>query len=128
VEQCTCMTEMPSHGTRCYMAQCYATTRLLSGKAGIQAGRFSTSFQSRLSKNWMSPFTDDRLKELAAAGKRRVLVVPASFVADCLETTLEIGTEYRELFLEEGGDELVMVESLNSSDRWVEAVRGMFSQ
>ncbi|MCF8347160.1 MAG: ferrochelatase [Bacteroidales bacterium] len=128
VEQCTCATGMPSHGTNCYRAQCYATTRLLAAKAGIPAGSCSTAFQSRLSRNWMSPFTDDRLKELAKAGKRRVLVVPASFVADCLETTLEIGMEYRELFLESGGKELVMVESLNSSDRWAEGVTAMLSQ
>lgn len=128
VEQCDCENAMPSYGTRCYRAQCYATTRLLAAKAGIPAGSHSTAFQSRLSKNWMSPFTDNRLKELAAAEKRRVLVVPASFVADCLETTLEIGIEYRELFLESGGKELVMVESLNSSDRWAEGVTAMLSQ
>ncbi len=56
---------------------------------------------------------------------RRVLVVPASFVADCLETTVEIGMEYRELFLEEGGDELVMVEALNSNDEWTKAVMAL---
>ena len=66
----------------------------------------------------MSPFTDERLMELAESGKKRVLVVPASFVADCLETTLEIGHEYRELFREAGGEKLVMTESLNSSDKW----------
>ena len=118
VDGCTCEKEMPSHGNHCYRAACYATTRLLTEKLGIAEDRWSVAFQSRLSRNWMSPFTDERLVELAKSGKKRVLVVPASFVADCLETTLEIGHEYRKLFLEAGGEELVMTESMNSSDDW----------
>jgi protoporphyrin/coproporphyrin ferrochelatase len=122
VESCNCEKEMPSHGTYCYRAACFATTRLLAEKCGIPGDRWSVAFQSRLSRNWMSPFTDERLVELAESGKKRVLVVPASFVADCLETTLEIGHEYEELFREAGGEELVMTESLNSSNEWVKAL------
>ena len=125
VESCSCEKEMPSHGTYCYRAACYATTRLLTEKLGISDDSYSTSFQSRFSRNWLSPFTDERLVELAESGKKRVLVVPASFVADCLETTLEIGHEYRELFREAGGEELVMTESLNSSDKWAMVLHDM---
>jgi protoporphyrin/coproporphyrin ferrochelatase len=125
VESCSCEKEMPSHGNHSYRAACYATTRLLTDKLGIAADRCSVAFQSRLSRNWMSPFTDERLVELAKSGKKRVLVVPASFVADCLETTLEIGHEYKELFLEAGGEELVMTESLNSSDEWASVLYDM---
>jgi len=127
VADCTCQRSMPSHGHHCYQATCYATTRLLANRTGIAPGRCSTSFQSRLSRNWMKPFTDETLIRLATEGKKKVLVVPASFVADCLETTLEIGIEYRELFLENGGEELVMSESLNGSDRWVETVTDLFT-
>lgn len=125
VESCNCEAEMPAYGTRCYQAACYATTRLLAERTGLKPGTFSTAFQSRLSKNWMSPFTDKTLKELAATGKKRVLVIPASFVADCLETTFEIGLEYSELFLEAGGTELVMTPSLNAKDEWVEGILGI---
>ena len=127
VADCLCHQHMPGHGHHCYRATCYATTRQLAAAADIAPDRCSTSFQSRLSRNWMTPFTDATLKRLAAEGKKKVLVVPASFVADCLETTLEIGTEYRELFIESGGKELVMAESLNSSDRWVETVQDLLS-
>jgi len=44
-------------------------------------------------------------------------------VADCLETTIELGDEYKELFEENGGEQLTLVESLNSDDRWVEAIK-----
>ena len=125
---CNCASEMPVHGNKCYRATCYATSRLLMDSAGIPPERCTTSFQSRLSKNWMTPFTDETLIQLAKAGKKRVLVVPASFVADCLETTLEIGMEYRELFLSNGGEGLTMVESLNSSDQWVQTIQQLFQQ
>ncbi len=124
---CDCHHRMPGHGHHCYRATCYATTRKLAEAAGIAPDRCSTSFQSRLSRNWMTPFTDATLKRLATEGKKKVLVVPASFVADCLETTLEIGMEYRELFIESGGEELHMAESLNTSNRWVETVKDLLS-
>lgn len=127
VADCSCQQSMPDHGHHCYRATCYATTRLLSARAGIEPGRCSTSFQSRLSRNWMMPFTDETLIRLATEGKKKVLVVPASFVADCLETSLEIGMEYKELFIENGGEELVMTESLNSSNKWVDTVVELFT-
>lgn len=128
VADCNCEQEMPDDGKKCYRAACYATTRLLMSEAGIPADRCSTSFQSRLSRNWMSPFTDEEVVRLAGNGKRRVLVVPASFVADCLETTIEIGEEYRELFVFHGGEQLGMVTSLNSSKKWVEGIRSMLME
>ena len=128
VQGCSCEKEIPSHGKYCYLAACCATTRLLAGKCGIPGDRWSVAFQSRLSRNWMSPFTDERLVELAKSGKKRVLVVPASFVADCLETTLKIGHEYGQYFCEANGEELVMTESLNSSDSWLRALYEILSE
>ncbi|MDT8432525.1 MAG: ferrochelatase, partial [Bacteroidales bacterium] len=128
VADCNCHLSMPPYGHHCYRATCYTTTRLLATATGITPDRCSTSFQSRLSRNWMTPFTDESLIRLAAEGKKKVLVVPASFVADCLETTLEIGMEYRELYIENGGEELVMAESLNSSDRWMETVKALMQK
>ena len=50
------------------------------------------------------------------------MVVAPSFVSDCLETTIEIGVEYNELFGEMGGDRLDLVESLNDSDEWIGSI------
>jgi ferrochelatase len=52
-----------------------------------------------------------------------LLVAAPSFVADCLETTVEIGCEYKELFLRKGGETLQMVESLNDSPQWIAALK-----
>jgi ferrochelatase len=120
--QCNCHAELPEYGSFCYRAACYETTRLLTEKLNLDQAKYSTSFQSRLSKNWLAPFTDSRLKELAHAGKRRVLVVAPSFVGDCLETLIEIKEEYCKMFQEEGGEMLVLTECLNDNDSWAEAV------
>jgi ferrochelatase len=122
LDSCICEKEMPPHGSFCYKANCYETTRLIAAELGLQAGTYSTAFQSRLSKGWLSPFTDDLIRDLARAGKKRILVAAPSFVADCLETLIEIGEDYKELFLREGGEELRLVRSLNDSDEWAEAL------
>jgi ferrochelatase len=54
-----------------------------------------------------------------------MLVFSPAFVADCLETTIEIGVEYQELFEEHGGEKIQLVESLNSSDIFVEGIKKM---
>ena len=120
---CSCTKYMPSHGTSCYKAACYETTRLISQKLNLQEGAFSTSFQSRLTKKWLSPFTDQALSDLLRENKKRVLVVAPSFVADCLETIIEIGDDYKNLFKQSGGEELILVESLNDNDEWVKAIK-----
>lgn len=120
-ETCVCNKQMPDFGRSCYKATCYETTRMLAHKLQLKEKDYSVSFQSRLSKNWLGPFTDETLISLAKQGKKNVLIVAPSFVADCLETTIELGVEYKELFAEHGGS-LTLVESLNDSDIWVDGV------
>lgn len=127
MHRCRCDEGMTRHGKYCYKAACYETTRLLAGKLGLPGDAYSVSFQSRLSKDWLSPFTDDRINELASRGIRRLLVVAPSFVADCLETIVEIGEDYRDLFIRQGGEELTLVESLNDDDEWVDALFSIVS-
>jgi ferrochelatase len=122
VNECNCNEQMPVHGEYCYRATCYETTRILAEKLNLPQTGFSTSFQSRLNKNWLSPFTDRVLKQLAKTNKKRILVVAPSFAADCLETIIEIQDEYTKLFRQAGGEELVMVKSLNNNRLWIEAI------
>lgn len=119
---CACEKAMPDYGRECYKAAAYETSRRLASVFDLSADRYSISFQSRFARKWIGPFTEDRIRDLAASGVKRILVVAPSFVADCLETIVEIGMDYRELFLREGGHELVMAESLNDEDTWAEAL------
>ena len=119
---CNCTEKMPEHGKLCYRAACYETTRLIATRLGLKEGTYSTAFQSRLTGKWLSPFTDRALLQLATAGKRRVLVAAPSFTADCLETVIELGHEYKSLFESAGGEELTVAGSLNSSTLWIRTI------
>ncbi len=118
-DTCLCEKQMPVHGSHCYKATCYETTRLLTKKLGLSEEQYSVAFQSRFSKNWLSPFTDELIKELAAKGAKKILVTVPSFVADCLESLVEIEDGYGTLFRAHGGEKLVLVKSLNDDERWV---------
>lgn len=107
----------------CYSAQCYATTRAIAGALQLPPEKYTTTFQSRLGKAvWIQPYTSDVLEEQAAKGAKRILVFSPAFVADCLETIIEIGVEYQEEFEEMGGEKVDLVPSLNDDPRWIKAV------
>jgi ferrochelatase len=42
-----------------------------------------------------------------------------------LETTIEIGDEYQELFEEHGGEHVQLVPSLNDSEAWVDCLEAL---
>jgi len=108
----------------CYRA--FETSRLLSLSLGINEEKYTVSFQSRLGDDpWIKPYTDEVLKLLAANGTKRILVFSPAFIADCLETTVEIAHEYRELFIDSGGEELTLVESLNTHPTWIRCLRSL---
>jgi protoporphyrin/coproporphyrin ferrochelatase len=110
----------------CYRAQCFATTRALAFTLGLGASNHSVSFQSRLGRTpWIRPYTDLVLPELAQAGHKRLAVLCPAFVADCLETLEEIGIRAREQWRGLGGEELLLVPSLNAEPTWIETVARM---
>jgi ferrochelatase len=105
-----------------YTDSCHETTRLLAERLNLEPGTYSSSFQSRMSSRWLTPFTDDLITSLAQRGLKRILVIAPSFVADCLETIVEIEQDYKLHFISHGGKELTMVHSLNHSPQWADAV------
>jgi ferrochelatase len=110
----------------CYKAQCFETTRLLAEKLGLTKDSYTTCFQSRLGKEvWIQPYTEDVVKELAGKGIKKVLAFSPAFVADCLETTIEVGEEYKEMFIELGGEQWDLVESLNDTPIWIELLKDL---
>ncbi|MEA5405915.1 ferrochelatase [Arcicella sp. DC2W] len=122
----SCCDTIHSMNQYCYRAQCHETTRLLVKELGLKEGTYATTFQSRLGSDpWVQPYTDVVIKELAAQGKKKILVFSPAFVADCLETTIEIGEEYREMFEEFGGQHWQLVESLNNSPMWVDLLEDL---
>jgi ferrochelatase len=118
-----CEHEITEENKYCYKATCYATTRLLAGRLAIPAERYTVCFQSRLDKKWIEPFSDKVVEDCAKKGMKKILVFSPAFTADCLETTIEIGEEYQELFVEHGGEKVQLVESLNDHPLWIECLK-----
>ncbi len=120
-----CEHEITEENKYCYKAACYGTTRLLAGGLGIPDEHYTVCFQSRLDKKWLEPFADKMVMEQAEKGAKKLLVFSPSFVADCLETTIEIADEYQLLFEEHGGEQIQLVESLNDHPAWIEALEDL---
>lgn len=121
-----CEHELTHENQYCYKAACFATTRMMVAALGLPPEKCTTAFQSRLGRDpWVKPYSDQKIEEFAKNGIKKLLVFSPAFVADCLETTVEIGHEYKELFLEHGGEELQLVESLNELPEWLDALKTM---
>ncbi len=119
----SCCNTLHEKNRLCYRFQCFSTSKHLAKALDLSENDYSISFQSRLGKTpWIKPYTDETLVQLAAKGIKKILAFSPSFVADCLETNIEIGQEYHELFREKGGEKVQLVESLNTHPLWVETV------
>ncbi len=118
-----CENEINEDNKFCYKAACYATTRLLAAKLNLSKDDYTVCFQSRLDKDWLEPFSDKVIIRKAKEGAKRLLVFSPAFVADCLETKVEIGIEYQKLFNEHGGEKIQLVESLNDHPVWIETLK-----
>ncbi|MGL1901075.1 MAG: ferrochelatase [Fibrobacterales bacterium] len=103
-----------------YYTHCLATAELLKKELSLGSEDIIPCFQSKFGPGeWLSPATDDIIRSLREQGVRRIAISSPSFVADNLETLEEIGMEYRDLFLELGGDSCLVIPSLNSEPDWI---------
>lgn len=118
-----CESEITEENKFCYKATCYATSRLLAERLGIPAEKYTVCFQSRLDKKWLTPFSDAVVEDCARKGMKKILVLSPAFTADCLETIIEIGEEYQELFHSLGGEKVQLVESLNDHPLWIQCMK-----
>jgi len=110
----------------CYSAQSHHTAKLIAEKLNIPEEKYTICFQSRLGSDpWVQPYTSEVVAKLAREGKKRLLVFCPAFVADCLETVYEVTEEYGGEFKALGGEHVQLVESLNDSPIWIDALEGM---
>jgi ferrochelatase len=106
---------------RCYRAQCFASAHAIATQLQLRKDQYSVSFQSRLGRTpWIKPYTTELLQQLREQGKKNVHVFCPAFVADCLETLEEVGIGLREDWQHHGGEELLLIPSLNDENHWVE--------
>lgn len=106
-----------------YARQCHFTAAALARQLGLRDDQWQICFQSRFGRaQWLQPYTEQVLKDCAAAGVRDVDVVCPGFAADCLETLEEIALRYAEGFRAAGGGALRYIPALNDSEGNVRAL------
>ncbi len=109
-----------------YADQCQATARLLAQALGLRPESWQMTYQSRFgAAEWLQPYTQPTLEQLARDGVRSVDVVCPGFPCDCLETLEEIGMECREAFIAAGGREFNYLPCLNERPDWIAALTGI---
>lgn len=106
-----------------YHCECQKTARLLAEQLGLRKDQYKLSFQSRFGKaQWLEPYTEPTVVQMAKAGVRRVDVVCPGFTSDCLETLEEIALEVRQAFHLAGGKEFHYIPCLNDNTQWLQAL------
>lgn len=106
-----------------YHCLCYKTARLVAERLGLEANRWTVSFQSRFGRaEWLKPYTSELLTEWASSGVKSVQVVCPGFAADCLETLEEIAEENQDYFLTAGGERFHYIPALNDQPHHIQAL------
>ncbi|MEM8785161.1 MAG: ferrochelatase [Pseudomonadota bacterium] len=100
-----------------YHCHCAKTARLLRERLPHLGERIMLTFQSRFGpQEWLQPYTDKTVEELAAEGVKRLMIATPGFSVDCVETLEEIDIGVRETFFEGGGEHFAHIPCLNDSD------------
>jgi ferrochelatase len=106
-----------------YGERCHATARLVAARLALPGTRWSVAFQSRVGRaRWLEPYTEERLRALAAAGVARVAVACPGFAVDCLETLEEIAIRGGQSFIAAGGIDFEYIPALNDDAAQVEGL------
>lgn len=109
-----------------YYCHCAQTMRLLRARLGMDESRLRMTFQSRFGKaEWLRPYTDETVADLARSGVKRLAVIAPGFAADCLETLEELGGENRDAFLAHGGERFHLVACLNDGDAGIDVIEAV---
>lgn len=112
-----------------YHCECHKTARLVAEKLELDDDEWQVTFQSRFGpREWLKPYTDVTLKELAKKGTKSVNIVCPGFSADCLETIEEINIQNREFFTEAGGEQFSYIPALNDKPEHIELLSNIICQ
>lgn len=114
-----------------YQAQTEATVRFVMTRLRAlgYTNNFTLAYQSRVGPvQWLQPYTDDKIRELAQEGVDSLVVVPISFVSEHIETLEEIDVEYRELALECGIRSWERVPALGLDNDFIDDLAGAVSE
>ena len=109
-----------------YYCFCHKTTRLIAQKLNIDENSYKIAFQSRFgSEPWLEPYIDELIINQAEEGTKHLQVISPGFSVDCLETLEEINIQYRDLFLNNGGEKFEYIPCLNDGESHIELIKSI---
>jgi len=84
---------------------------------------YKLAYQSRVGPvEWLQPYTDVAIEELATQGIKELVVVPISFVSEHIETLEEIDMEYREIAEQAGIETFARVPAPDTDPTFIQAL------
>ena len=110
-----------------YPGQVAATAHAVAARCGLPTYHFAYQSAGRTPEPWLGPDVSDTIRERAAAGVRRILVVPVGFVCDHTEVLFDIDIRAART-AEECGVALRRTESLNTSPTFIRALAAVAEQ
>ena len=103
-----------------YQRHCERTVELVVQSLGLDDSQYKLCYQSRVGREeWLTPYLDKTLPEIAAQGIKSIDVISPAFACDCLETLEELAIENKETFMEAGGRSYHYIPCLNDSDQHI---------
>ena len=89
---------------------------------------YTLSYQSRVGpEEWLKPYTEDVLEDLASKETDEIVVVPISFVSEHIETLQEIDIEYKEIALKKGINNFRRVPALDTYPLFIEGLADLIT-
>lgn len=106
-----------------YDTQLRETANLVAAQAGLDASRWSWSYQSagRSPEPWLGPQLEDHLVDLAQQGIRNVVSIPVGFVSDHVEILFDIDIEAQKVAAQQG-IRLVRPPALNEDPLYIQTL------
>jgi ferrochelatase len=90
---------------------------------------YTLAYQSRVGPvEWLQPYTDEAIADLAAKGISELVVVPISFVSEHIETLEEIDIEYREVAEAAGIQTFARVPAPDTNPTFIQALADLVMQ
>lgn len=112
-----------------YYCFCHKTARLVAEKLKMEDQKYSLAFQSRFGREeWLKPYVDEEIIKFAKNGVKKLHIISPGFSVDCLETLEEIQIQYKDLFIENGGEDLVYIPCLNSNEDQINMLQSMVQE
>lgn len=107
-----------------YPERCELTTKLLIEAINMPSLKIVMTFQSRFGREpWLTPYTDETIKNLPNEGIKSLHVISPGFASDCLETLEELDEQNREIFMHAGGTSFTYISALNDKPIHIEMLR-----